>query len=176
MSEEKKEPWLNHMALATVILAVCATLSTFKGGSYSTQSVINQTLASDQWAFYQAKSTKQHLYEIQVEQFQLQMLGLPRNSSLSAAYAKKIEDYQGNIERYAQEKKEITAKALELEKQRDEAKLHGKPFGIAVMFLQVAILLNSVAGLLKTKRIWWTAVPVGLVGIAFFLDGFFAIF
>jgi hypothetical protein len=30
--------------------------------------VINQTLASDQWAFYQAKSTKQHLYEIQVEQ------------------------------------------------------------------------------------------------------------
>ena len=52
MAEEQKEPWLNRMALATVILAVCATLSTFKGGSYSTQSVINQALASDQWSFY----------------------------------------------------------------------------------------------------------------------------
>ena len=58
MSEEKKEPWLNHLALATVFFAVGATLSTFKGGGYSTQSVINQAQASDQWAFYQAKSTK----------------------------------------------------------------------------------------------------------------------
>ena len=33
MAEEQKEPWVNRMALATVVLAVCATLSTFKGGS-----------------------------------------------------------------------------------------------------------------------------------------------
>ena len=77
MAEEKKEPWLNQMALATVILAVCATLSTFKGGGYSTLSVISQTLASDQWAFFQAKSTKQHLYELQVEQFRLTAMSLP---------------------------------------------------------------------------------------------------
>lgn len=32
MADEAKELWLNKMALATVILAVCATLSTFKGG------------------------------------------------------------------------------------------------------------------------------------------------
>jgi hypothetical protein len=32
MAEEKKETWLNYLALTTVILAVCATLSTFKGG------------------------------------------------------------------------------------------------------------------------------------------------
>ncbi len=29
MAEEKKEGWLNYLALTTVILAVCATLSTF---------------------------------------------------------------------------------------------------------------------------------------------------
>jgi hypothetical protein len=94
MAEEKKEPWLNRMALATVILAVCATLSTFKGGSYSTLSVISQTLASDQWAFYQAKSTKQHLHELQVDQFRLQAMALPPDSPAATAYAKKIEDYQ----------------------------------------------------------------------------------
>lgn len=74
MVEEQKEHWLNQMALATVILAVCATLSTFRGGSFSTASVINQTLASDQWAFYQAKSTKQHLYDLQVDQMALQAM------------------------------------------------------------------------------------------------------
>jgi len=35
MAEEPKEKWLNYIALTTVILAVCATLSTFKGACYS---------------------------------------------------------------------------------------------------------------------------------------------
>ena len=71
------------MALATVVLAVGATLSTFKGGGYSTQSVINQSLASDQWAFYQAKSTKLHLHELQIDQFRLQAMSLPAGSAVA---------------------------------------------------------------------------------------------
>jgi hypothetical protein len=174
MSEEAKPSWMNWMSLATVILAVCATLSTFKGGGYSTQSVINQTLASDQWAFYQAKSTKQHLHEIQVEQMKLQMLSLPANGPVALEYQKLIEKYTSEIKRYVQEKNDIQAKAQEIEKLRDDAKLHGKPFGLAVMFLQVAILLNSIAGLMKAKKIWWSSVPVGLAGMVFFADGFFS--
>jgi|GWRWMinimDraft_15_1066023.scaffolds.fasta_scaffold37834_1 hypothetical protein len=176
MADEQKEPWLNHMALATVILAVCATLSTFKGSSYSTQSVINQTQASDQWAFYQAKSTKQHLHELQAELLRLQVMTLPAKSSAASAYARKIEEYAGQVARYEREKKDIEAKARELETQRDDAKRHNRPFGLAVMFLQVAILLNSIAGLMKVKKIWWASLPVGLTGLGFFLDGFFTIF
>ena len=78
---------------------------------------------------------------------------LPPNSPARAAYTKKTEEYLAEIERYKAEKKEIEATARELEKQRDEAKLHGKPFGMAVMFLQVAILLNSIASLMKAKKI-----------------------
>jgi hypothetical protein len=103
-------------------------------------------------------------------------MALPPGGPIADAYAKKIEDYQATIGRYEQEKKQIEAKARELESERDDAKRHNKPFGMAVMFLQVAILLNSISGLLKVKRIWWTSIPVGLVGVGFFLDGFFAIF
>lgn len=172
MAQEIKEPWLNQMALATVILAVCATLSTFKGGGYSTQSVINQALASDQWAFFQAKSTKQHLYELQAEQMQLQAMALPKDNPASPAYAKKEVEYRAAIARYATEKQDIQTRAHALEEQRDAAKQHGKPFGIAVIFLQVSILLNSIAGLMKAKRIWWASIPVGLAGLACFADGF----
>ncbi len=73
MAEEKKEPWLNYLALTTVILAVCATLSTFKGGGFSTRSVLSQTQASDQWAYYQAKSIKGYLYELQKEKLELEL-------------------------------------------------------------------------------------------------------
>ncbi len=58
MAEEKKETWLNYLAITTVVFAVCATLSTLKGGSFSTRSVMSQSQASDQWSYFQAKSIK----------------------------------------------------------------------------------------------------------------------
>lgn len=163
---------MTHMALATVILAVGATLSTFKGGSYSTQSVINQSLASDQWAYYQAKSTKQHLHEVQIDQFRLQAQSLQAASPTAIAYEKKIAEYQAKVDRYDQEEKKIESEARSFEAARDTAKVRGKPFGLAVIFLQVSILLNSIAGLMKVKRIWLASIPVGLVGLACFADGF----
>ncbi len=67
MAEEKKEPWLNYLALTTVILAVAATLATAKGNSYSTRSILYQAQATDQWGYYQAKCIKGYLYEMQKE-------------------------------------------------------------------------------------------------------------
>jgi hypothetical protein len=173
MAEEKKEPWLNQLALSTVILAVCATLSTFKGGGYSTKSLISQEQASDMWAQYQAKSTKQNLYEVQLAQLQLTKLTLPNDETVQAAYARKMADYQAKIEHYEQDRKDIDKKARALEEERDAAQQHGKPFGMAVIFLQVAILVSSIAGLMKRRGIWLAALPVGVVGITYFLDGFF---
>jgi hypothetical protein len=44
--DRKKETWLTYMAIITVLIAIVATLSTFKGGGYSTRSILNQTKAS----------------------------------------------------------------------------------------------------------------------------------
>ena len=86
--KEKKEPWLNYLALSTVILAVCATLSTFKGGGYSTRSVMSQSQASDQWAYFQAKSVKLNLYELQKEKLQMEMAGHSLPKAETEAYEK----------------------------------------------------------------------------------------
>lgn len=174
--KEKKEPWLNQMALSTIVLAVCATLSTFKGGSYSTQSVVQQALASDQWNFYQAKSMKQHLFELQTQQLRLEMKSLAPGNPARAEYAEQISANEAQVARYAQEKKEIQAKAQALEAQRDEAKRHTGPLGNAVLLLQIAILLSSVAGLMKSRSMWLSALPVGVAGLVFFADGFFGLF
>ncbi|MDR3429323.1 MULTISPECIES: DUF4337 domain-containing protein [Silvimonas] len=176
MSEEKKDPWLNYLALTTVILAVCATLSTFKGGGYSTKGVISQAQASDQWAYYQAKGVKQYLYQIQRDNLVLQRDALPVDNKASAAYDAKIADYSSKVQQYDTEKHHIEDLARGLEAQRDDAQRHGKPFGIAVIFLQVAILISSIAGLFKRKVLWLSALPVGLVGVLYFVDGFFVLF
>lgn len=174
MADEKKEPWLNYLALSTVILAVCATLSTFKGGGYSTRSVISQAQASDQWAYYQAKSIKGYLYDLQKEKLELEVkaAGPKMQKTLLEEYEGKIETYSKKIKKYDEEKKDIEKKAKELETVRDEAKLHSQAFGMAVIFLQIAILLSSIAALLKKKPVWLLGVVIGAVGLVYFADGF----
>lgn len=175
MAEEKKEPWLNYLALATVILAVCATLSTFKGGGFSTRSVLNQAHASDQWAFYQAKSIKGYLYELQKEKLELdlKLLGSKATPSLIAEYQKKIDGYAKNIKRYNDEKAQIEKDARKFEAVKVDATVHAQTFGMAVIFLQIAILLSSIAALMKKKPVWILGLMTGAVGVFFFINGFF---
>jgi Domain of unknown function (DUF4337) len=71
--EHAAENWMNFLALTTVILAVCATLSSFQLEHYSVESVLKQALASDQWAFYQSKSVKGYLYDLQREKLELEL-------------------------------------------------------------------------------------------------------
>ncbi len=175
MAEEKKESWLNYLALTTVILAVCATLSTFKGGGYSTRSVLSQTQASDQWAFYQAKSIKGYLYELQKERLELdlKLLGPKASRSLAEEYQKKIDGYAKNIKRYNDEKAQIEKDARKFEAVKVDATEHAQIFGMAVIFLQIAILLSSIAALMKRKPVWILGLITGVVGVFYFINGFF---
>ena len=178
MADEKKEPWLNYLALTTVVVAVCATLSTFKGGGYSTRAMLSQVKASDQWSFYQAKSVKSNLYELSVSTAQLERKALPPATPgpVVEAYARQIDDFKAKVAKYDQEKAQIQADAKALEEARDLAQRHGAPFGIAVIFLQISILLSSIAALLKKKPVWYLGLVVGAVGIAYFFNGFFLFF
>jgi hypothetical protein len=45
-----------------------------------------------------------------------------------------------------------------------------------VIFLQISILLSSIAALLKKQPAWWLGLAVGAVGLVFFANGFFLFF
>jgi hypothetical protein len=175
VAEEKKDPWLNYLALTTVIFAVCATLSTLKGGGYSTKSVMSQAQASDQWAYYQAKSIKGYVYELQKEKLELDLKGMKAGmpGTLVAEYGKKIDGYSQKIKRYDEEKMEIMKKAQDLEAARDITQKHAGAFGMAAMFLQIAILLSSIAALMKQKYFWYLGMASGALGLVYFFNGFF---
>lgn len=178
MAEEKKESWLNYLALTTVILAVCATLSTFKGGGYSTRSVMSQTQASDQWAYFQSKSIKSYIYEMQKDKLELELKasGGKLAKDVSAEYVTRIDDYGKKIAKYDKEKSEIQTEAKKFESIRNDAQKHSQIFGIAVIYLQIAILLSSIAALLKKKILWVLGVAVGCAGVVYFTNGFLLFF
>jgi len=177
MADEKKEPWLNYLALTTIIFAVAATLSTFKGGGFSTRSVLSQEQASNKWSYFQSKGMKLYLYETQRDMLVLDLPRIPKSDkSVIASYQKKIDEYEMNVKRYEKEKEEIKEDAESFEATRDEAKKHSNEFGLAVIFLQISILISSIAALIKRKYLWIIGIGVGTVGLFYFVNGFLLFF
>ena len=174
MADEKKEPWLNLLALTTVILAVCATMATFKGGGHSTRAVLSQSLASDQWAFFQAKSIKGNLYEIEAMRLKRELQLAPKTAE--PLLEKSLADIEKKAAKYEGEKADIQKVAHGFEDAKADAQKHGAAFGFAVIFLQIAILLSSIAALLKKKPVYYLGLLVGVVGLVYFANGFYLFF
>ena len=177
MTDEKKQPWLNYLALTTIIFAVAATLSTFKGGGYSTRSVLSQEQASNKWSYFQSKGMKLYLYETQRDMLVLDLQRVPKSDKPTIEmYQKKIAEYEQSVKRYDKEKSEIKKDAESFEATRDEAKKHSNEFGLAVIFLQISILLSSIAALIKRRYLWVIGMGVGSVGLIYFVNGFLLFF
>jgi hypothetical protein len=175
MAEEKKEKWMTYLALTTVLIAVCATLSTFKGGGFSSRSLLNQTLASNQWALFQSKSIKSYIFENQIDNLEIQQELVSKSANSKediAKYQVRIDSYKKKIKQYEEDKAEAMQKAKAFEKVSELSKKHGESFGIAVIFLQIAILLSSIGALTKKRMVWYLSLAVGALGVVYFFDGF----
>jgi hypothetical protein len=173
--EKAKNKWLNYLSISTILIAICTTLSTYIGSNYGSQSMQSQLKASDQWAFYQGKSIKEYLYEIQINNLETQLLN-PQMSEAAGQIRTNMEGFKKNVDRYKTEKEQISKDARKEEHIRDDASNHSNAFGLAVVFLEVSILLSSIAALIKKKPIWYLSMAVGLAGIVYFADGFLLLF
>ena len=178
LKEANKHSWMNYLALSTVVLAVCASLSSFKENNNSVDTVLNQTQAANQWAHYQAKSIKGYLYEMQAEKLAIDLEGAAQNykEKSKEKIEAKIAEYHQELERYKSEKKDIMKDAKSYEQLRDDAQKRQDTFGIAVIFLQMGILLSSISALMKIKLPWIVGCVVGAIGTVYFVNGFVLFF
>ena len=152
------------IAITTLILAVCATLASFKAAGYGNRMVLMQSQASDQWAYYQAKSIKETAYQVQRDLLTIQIM----EAAQPQVYQKQIDAYDKELARYKQEKNDIQNEAKKLENERDIARDYNGLFGQALIFLQVGILLSSLASINKIYYYWYMGAFVGMVGIVLF--------
>jgi hypothetical protein len=172
--KEKRESWTKYVSLSVVIIAVIAAIAAQWGGKYSSRvlsnlndATFNQTQASDQWAFYQAKSIKVKTYEIGRDQ-------LARSVGANdIETAKLIKNYEDKIANYNKDQKDIEAKAKEFELNRDKARHiaklaseKGGKMGLAITFFSVAVALGSICMVTKKKPLWFVALF--FAGVAIF--------
>lgn len=169
--EKEKERWTGWLALSTAIMAVLAALTTLYMGKFSSRAIMSQGQESDQWAYYQAKSIKQHTFEISKNALALQFhsqKGLA--PEVAEDYRKTLEKYSADIKRYDGEKKEIKDKAESIAKAKHTAQEMGGNFAYALIFLQIALMLASISSLTKRKYLWYIALMCNLGWAFFFLD------
>jgi hypothetical protein len=168
---EQKEKWQGWLALSTAIMAVLAALTTLYMGKFSSRAIMAQGQESDQWAFYQAKSIKGSTFEVNKRTLELQFVtqrGL--SPEATSEYQKTIQKYGEEIKRYDTEKKEIKDKAEAIAKTKLKAQDMGGNFAYALIFLQIALMLSSIASLTKRHYLWYIALICNLGWLFFFLD------
>jgi hypothetical protein len=175
--EQAKEKRMGWLALSTAIMAVLAALTTLYMGKYSSRAIMAQGQESDQWAFYQAKSIKQHTFELNRKSLELQyrsQKGLV--SEVAADYQKVLATYSDEIKRYDNEKKDIKKKAEDIGQGKLKAQEMGGDFGYALIFLQIALMLSSLASLTKRHYLWHIALLCTAGWLFFFLDAWLLFF
>jgi len=157
--KERRESWTRYVSLMVVALAVATGIGSLKAGGFSTKVVLNQGLASDQWAYYQAKSIKQRIAEMEAR------------SATGPAATTAAED----VARYKNDQKVSQAKAEHLEELRDGFAKHGPPLGLGITLLQISIALASVCLLTKRKALWAASGVVGAIGIGYVIFGLYLV-
>ena len=153
----------SQIAVCTAVIATVGAIFAYMGGLtqanaglYKNDAGMRKTEASNQWNFFQAKSTKQALAE-----FARDMAPEERRPS-----------FQAKIDRYEREKAEILLVAQKLEQdaidrdEKSEQQMHQHHrWAQATTALQVSIALAAMALLTRKKWLEWGMLGVAGVGV-----------
>jgi Na+/glutamate symporter len=154
---------INQIAMFTAIIATIGAIFGYMGGAtqanaglYKNNAAIKKTEASNQWNFFQSKSTKQSLAEL----------------ARDLAPDDKKAAYQIKVERYEKEKGDIKlvadkleADATEWDHKSDEQMHQHHRWAQSTTVLQVCIALAAIALLTKKKWLEYAMFAVGGVGL-----------
>ena len=154
------------VAVTLSILAVLVAIATLLGHRASTEEIILQTKATDQWALFQAKNIR--LHEMQGFADLLGTLS-PVDKEKTEALREK---YLKETDRYEQEKDEASEQAKELEKERESSSRRADRYETGEVILEIALIICSLTLLTKKRIFWLFGIALGLIGLGTTLSGF----
>lgn len=178
LEEIKRKKFTKRVALTTAIFAVLLAITSLGGNNAMKEMLLAQQQASDQWAFYQAKVIREHLYRIQKLHLQVDLF--ERGSSMKPEAREKLESMLKNMAeeetKYGTEKKEIEKEAKNLEQERDVNRSKDPYFDYGEVLLQIAIVMASISIISGSCPVFYFALVSAILGTLFSLNGFLLIF
>jgi hypothetical protein len=159
----KEENLAQKVALLTAILSAIGAIFSYNSGHTQTEasflknsSIAKQTQAGDQWAYYQAKSTREYVAHLAARQ--------TPDPAMRGEFA-------AEATRFGNEKEEIKAQAEKFEQEAaklsEDAERILKPhhqLSLAMTMIQIAITLSSLTVL--TRKRWLLVTSFAAAGAA----------
>ena len=157
-------------AITAAILAVLAAIGSLLSGHAVNQAILGQTKATDQWSYYQAKSTKEQLYEVGGKLIQALA---PAQNPPGESHSASLRQFEEQKIRYEHEKEDIQKEAEHLEAEsRHELHKHHQ-FALGIACFQVGIVLASVSILVRRRAIYYLSLVAGAGGLVWTVMGQF---
>jgi hypothetical protein len=174
LEEHKKDTFSKRVALCTALFAVILAITSLGGNNTAKDMMLSQQQSSNQWAYYQSKVMREHLYKLETQRNEalLAERGATMNSQARELYEKNRERYAGESKRYAAEKLEIEQTAKKLEAQRDIGLAKDPYFDYAEVLLQIAIVMASISILSGSRPVFGVSIVCAVVGALLCLNGF----
>lgn len=146
------------MAIIAALLAIVSVLGTH----FNTEKLLAQQQASDQWAYYQAKDIRRYTAQVAGDIF-----------AQIKADQKMTKKYGQDSARYRDQTADIQEKARDFEKERDKMGRDADSFHLGEVFLELAIVLSSLAILTKRKPLFYGGLVSSVIGILIAAGGFY---
>jgi len=174
LDEHSESTFSRRVALVTAVYAVILAIAALGGNHAMKEMLLSQQQSSDQWAFYQAKVIREHLYRGQKMRLEADLA--ERDASIKPEARKKLDALLAKFEeeekRYNVEKKEIEHDAKRLEAQRDSFQARDPYFLLAEALLQIAIVMSSVSILARSRVIFTFSLVLAVVGAVLTANGY----
>jgi hypothetical protein len=158
------------IGLLISVLALFLAVSEMLGKSAQTHALALNIEASDTWNFYQAKTIRQTVLRATLDSAKL------ATTAPSPDVQKQFSTWQTNIDRLESEpekgegRKELLAKAKDVEHHRDEALEKYHAYEVASLILQLGIVLASVALLSSIMAFAYASAVLGIGGFVVLLS------
>src|SRR5271154_5757762 len=155
----KEDPTLAPVSLSMAVLAVLVAVVSLLGHRAHTEEVVLQAKSSDQWAYYQAKTIREHEDVL----FSDMAAFVPSNDP--GATSKAREKYTQEAERYKQDKEKIQEEARGLENEVAMERKRADRYDLAEVFLEIGLVITSITLLSGRRLFWQLGIVLSVVGV-----------
>ena len=164
-------------AVWIAILAMLLAITSVAGGNAGDEEILNQEKSTNAYSYYQAKTIRAQNFTLMADNLEIQLAAL--GSQLSAEDRQRLEQrlatYRSEAARLRDERDLILQWAMDKEEARERQSKVGPSFDTGEALFQIAIVLASIAILLKRRLFLYPSVAVGAVALLFMLNGFLGI-
>ena len=178
LEELRAKGFTRRVALTTALFAVMLAITSLGGNNAMKEMLLAQQEASNQWAFYQSKVSREQLCKTNKELVGAILLerGPSMRPEAKSKYETLRKSFEVEEERYRNEKGKIEEEAKHSETDRDVNRQKDPYFDFAEVLLQIAIVLASISILSGIRLVFYFSIGAAVIGSVLSINGFSMLF